>query len=290
MRRFVERGTDYPLEHGKLSVYETNCSCKDVKFYFKQHTLTLMVAGHKSITTSNLKLEFFPGTFYIPEKDTVHHVDIPNASFDHPTKCLVLETDPTFLHDFYQELSVGEAKAAIFHGQPDQLEHDYFFSNDQKIIDNFIRLYNHQRKDQNRPNQLIGTLILKELLLRVFQTKGLHLLKRNLESKVEAKEIRKSIAYIRNHLDQKISVDQLADVSDMGITTFYKKFKAETGYSPADYILRERIGLSKIMIQKGHTVLKEVAFRSGFNSYEYFCNSFKKLEKIKPVEYRRQFA
>ena len=290
MRRFVERGTDYLLEHGKLSVYETNCSCKDVKFYFKQHTLTLMVAGHKSIATSNLKLEFFPGTFYIPEKDAVHHVDIPNASFDHPTKCLVLEVDPTFLHDFYQNLSVHEGQAQVYHARPEQLEHDYFFSNDHGIIDNFVRLYEHQLKEQDRPSELIGTLILKELLLRVFQTPGLHLLKRNFESKVDAKEIRRSIDYIRKHLSDKISVEQLAGISQLGITTFYKKFKAETGYSPADYILRERIGHSKIMIQKGDIILKEVAFRSGFNSYEYFCNSFKKIEKIRPVEYRRLYA
>ncbi|MGD1846760.1 MAG: hypothetical protein ACFB10_15330, partial [Salibacteraceae bacterium] len=82
--RFIERGTDYQLRRGTLSVYETNCSCKNVKFHFNRFMLTLMLSGHKTIEGERLKFEFFPGTFFIPEKDAVIDVSIPNASIDNP--------------------------------------------------------------------------------------------------------------------------------------------------------------------------------------------------------------
>ena len=66
--QFIERATEYPLANGMLTVYETNCPCRDVKFYFEEHVLTIMLAGHKTITNERMVVEFFPNTFFIPEK------------------------------------------------------------------------------------------------------------------------------------------------------------------------------------------------------------------------------
>ena len=103
VEKFIERATDFQLEHGKLSVYETNCACRDVKFFFEQNVLTVMLSGHKTVVSKKLKVEFFPGTFFIPESNTVQKVDIANASVNNPTKCLVLELNPSFLSSFHQE-------------------------------------------------------------------------------------------------------------------------------------------------------------------------------------------
>ncbi|MEO1627134.1 MAG: AraC family transcriptional regulator, partial [Bacteroidota bacterium] len=83
---------------------------------------------------------------------------------------------------------------------------------------------------------------------------------------------------------------QLARVSGLGMTTFYKKFKSSTDYSPIDFIQRERINLSKVMIANRQYGLKEIAYRCGFNSYEYFCSSFKKLEQVKPSDFKKRQA
>lgn len=286
--KFIERGTDYSLEYGKLSVYETNCSCRDIKFYFEQHVLTLMFSGHKTIITDNLRFEFFPGTFFIPESRTVHTVHIPNASLDNPTKCLVLELDPDFLNSYYEEVFYQTENAALFRQEASPKDLRYFFSNDRRLIEAFIRLYEHRLLDHTRGNALIGTLLLKEVLLRVFQTDGLYLLKHNFEQQVADRSIQRSIAYIRSHLGQKITVEQLAQVSGVGLTTFFKRFKRATGLSPVDYLLRERIKQSKILILKNQINLKEVAYRCGFNSYEYFCSCFKKIEREKPTEFKRK--
>ena len=91
VEQFIERGTSYSLRNGKLSLYETNCACKDIQFYFDQYVMTLMLSGHKTIVSDHLKFEFFPGTFFIPEKEVINSVSIPNASIYNPTQCLVLE-------------------------------------------------------------------------------------------------------------------------------------------------------------------------------------------------------
>ncbi|MEN0046251.1 MAG: helix-turn-helix domain-containing protein [Bacteroidota bacterium] len=286
--KFIERGTEYSLEYGKLVVYETNCACKDIKFYFEQYTLTLMLSGHKTIVTDNLSLEFFPGTFYIPEPEIIHTVHIPNATFDNPTKCLVLELQPSFLSQYYEQIQLSEKDVQLLKAEPDNPDLPHFFSNNRYMIDTFSRLYEHLLRERSRANEMIATLLVKELLLRVFQTDGLFLLKQNFEQKIADASIQRSVAYIRKRLANKITVEQLAKVAKLGTTTFFKKFKNSTGLSPVDYILKERIKQAKILMLKDQLSLKEIAYRCGFNSYEYFCNSFKKIEQMRPKDYRKQ--
>lgn len=285
--KFIERGTDFPLKNGKLSIYETNCSCKDIKFYFEQHVFTLMMSGHKSIESDNLKFEFFPNTFFIPEKNSINNVSIPNASIYNPTKCLLLELNPSFLKSVYEEILFSESNTEILH-QPTEDIQPYFLSNDQLLISTFIRLYEIQFKDHSICKPLVEDLIIKEILYRIFKTEGLHLLKQNFENNISDHNIRKVISFINHNIDKKLTVMALAKIAGMGQTTFFKVFKKSVGLTPTDYILQERIRQAKIMIQKGRMPLQEIAFKCGFNSYEYFCSSFKKNEKMKPTDFKKE--
>jgi len=287
LETFIERGTDYPLENGKLSIYETNCACKNVQFYFEQNVFTLMLSGHKTIETDSLKFEFFPGTFFIPEKGKITKVSIPNASIDNPTKCLVLDLDPSFLHAVYEEVLYSKMSKSLLYNHTPETDNQYFFSNDKLLCQAFIRLYKNQIQCKVPSKSLIDSLIIKEMLLRLFSTEGLLLLKMNFEKSVADDSVQKAISYIKNNIHEKLTVQNLAKISSLGQTTFFKKFKHCTGYSPVDYILRERIRQAKILIQKNNLSLQEIAFKCGFNSYQYFCNSFKKIEKEKPSAFKK---
>lgn len=287
VEKFIERGTDYQLKNGKLSVYETNCACRDIKFYFDHFVITIMVAGHKTIVTNNLKFEFFPGTLFIPERETINSVSIPNATINSPTKCLVLELRPSYIQSFYEEVLCSEVNKKILYDELEESTCDYFFSNEELLIKAFKRLYDHQLQRPSPTKEMIDDLIIKEMLLRIFNTEGGLLLKRNFEKSISEDSIRKAIHYIHHNIQEKLTAQKLAKVSGLGQTTFFKKFKACTGSSPIDYILNERIRQSKIMISKNQLNLQEIAYQCGFNSYEYFCSSFKKIEHLKPTEFKK---
>ena len=284
--QFIERATEYPLEHGVLTIYETNCPCRDVKFFFEENVLTLMLRGHKTVVSEKLTVEFFPNTFFIPEKNCVQTIAIPNASFDNPTKCLVLNVEKSFLAQAYHDLQLNEASKDILFKNGEEEMGNHFMSNESCLIENFKRLYKARLRMPSKANEMICTLYLKELLLRLYQTRALVLLKDNFEEKEINPTIQKAIRYIKSNLQNKITVKELASLAGLGVTSFNNKFKAATGFSPIEFLFKERINHAKILILKEELPLKEIAFNCGFNSYEYFCSSFKKLENIKPSEFK----
>lgn len=246
-----------------------------------------MLAGHKRIESEHLTFEFFPGTFFIPERGVVNTVTISNASIYNPTKCLVLELNPSFIKSLYEELWLTDSGNMLEHDPPEK-EQTYFLSNDKLLLKAFTRLYDLQLQDNSKCRPLVEDLVIKEMLYRVFITDGVHLLKHSFEHGVSDQNIRSLLSYIKHNIQHKLSTPALAKKAGMGQTTFFKVFKESTGKTPAEYILHERIRQAKVMIQKGRNSLQEVAFNSGFNSYEYFCSSFKKIEGLKPSQYRRK--
>ncbi|MEM6631865.1 MAG: helix-turn-helix domain-containing protein [Bacteroidota bacterium] len=285
---FVERGTLYKMEHATLSVYETNCPCKGVEFTFHRHMLTLMLSGHKTIYFNDNRFEFFPGTLYIPTKDTLQVIDIPNASLTNPTKCLVLDIQPSFLQTFTHEI-IDREENDWFVDQLTVLDRPtHFLSNDEPTIACFKRLYEYQLQITSRPDELIAEMVLKELVLRIFKTKGRIYLLNNFNNQID-ENIQKNILYIRANLSKQLSIGELAHQSGFGKTNYFHKFKEATGMTPVNFILKERIEYAKKLISP-HSSLQSIAFQSGFNSYEHFCKSFKKFEQLTPLKYKQSKA
>lgn len=285
--RFVERGTHYEFVLGnKLSVYETNMPCKDVEFYFNRYVITLMMVGHKTVKSENVQIEFYPGMIFIPEKGVVQKIDITNASLSNPTKCLVLDVAPEFLETFYEELLHGHYGFFLNQDALMPKSANYSCVNDEASIESFQRLYKSVKETTSERDDIIHAIMLKELLSRLFLTEVGFLLKDNFQNRIKDKEVAAAVDYIKTNLTNKITIDDLVDISCIGKTNLFARFKNSIGITPVSYIMKERIDLAKKLIKKTDD-LQSVAFQSGFNSYEHFCNSFKTIEGISPSGFRK---
>ena len=259
-----------------------------MSFFFEESVLTLMLSGHKTIVTDRMTIEFFPNTFFIPEKNCLQTLVIPNASTDNPTKCLVLRIDKAYQERVFRDLQFNSGDQNILYNNNQNEEIHHFMSNDIALIENLTRLYQLRKKKETKGNEMICTLFINELLLRVYQTKALLLLKEGFGSEKVDPDIQKTLNYIKNNFNQKITVKELASISGLGLTSYTNKFKACLGETPIEYVFKERINQAKILIRKDKMKLKEIAYNCGFNSYEYFCTRFKKVENIRPSEFKNK--
>lgn len=284
---FIERGIEYDIDHANLVVYETNAPCKNIEFIFDSYTITMMIEGHKTITSEPLKLEFFPGTLFIPHKNVVQEVAIPNASFDNPTKCLVLNIDSKFLRAYIDELLVSHQHQNIIPNNVAKASIDHFISNDKRTLKCFEKIYECVIHARNKYDRLITTLHLKELIIRLLQTPCYQLLFDISKKNALSDEIDNTIRYIKANIRESITLDELVKVSGLGRTTLHTQFKTLLHTTPAKYILNEKITLAKRHIAE-FVDLKALAYECGFNSYENFSKSFKRIAGESPSEYKKK--
>lgn len=97
----------------------------------------------------------------------------------------------------------------------------------------------------------------------------------------------KTIEYINEHLLDTFSLDELSEKLYYNGTYISRKFKAITGLSIQQYILRKRIYLAQNYLSEGKSVT-ESGMLSGFGDYSNFSKIFKKNVGVSPKQYQKR--
>jgi AraC family L-rhamnose operon regulatory protein RhaS len=88
-------------------------------------------------------------------------------------------------------------------------------------------------------------------------------------------------------LDQPWNLDTMARCCGMKRTRFASVVKMLTGYPPAQYLNRIRLEKACAMLRSSHMSVTEIAFECGYNSSQYFSETFRRNVRMSPSEYRR---
>jgi len=96
-------------------------------------------------------------------------------------------------------------------------------------------------------------------------------------------------AYILEHISQEsIRMEEIALSLNISHSTLYRKIKALTDLSGAEYIRRTRIIHSAELMREGHCNVSEAAYKCGFSSLPYFRAAFKEVFDMTPSEYLKK--
>lgn len=100
--------------------------------------------------------------------------------------------------------------------------------------------------------------------------------------------IRNSCEYIKSHITEDISIQELAKRA--GYTEYYfsHKFKKEVGCSVNEYILNEKIEQAKLLLSGTTENIQSISDNLAFSNRSYFYTCFQKITGTSPTEYRKQ--
>lgn len=93
--------------------------------------------------------------------------------------------------------------------------------------------------------------------------------------------------YIAENLNEKLTVQGLADKTMMSISHFSRVFKQQTGFSPYEYVLLTRLNKAKYLLQKTEMSVAAIAYETGFNSESNFICFFTENEGVSPGKFRK---
>lgn len=102
----------------------------------------------------------------------------------------------------------------------------------------------------------------------------------------ERPEIRKVKNYIREHLKEELSVEDMADMVSMSKSYFSHLFKRETGKSFVDYLNQARLEQAQKLLLGTSMRISEIAELCGYQNMNYFGILFKRVTGRSPGEFR----
>lgn len=95
--------------------------------------------------------------------------------------------------------------------------------------------------------------------------------------------------YIEKHIQEKISIEELAALTSIGRRSFERRFKKATNNSVLEYINRVKIEFAKRSFESSRKNINEVMYDVGYTDTKSFRSIFKKITGLTPIEYRNKY-
>ncbi len=98
--------------------------------------------------------------------------------------------------------------------------------------------------------------------------------------------IHRARAYIENHQQEDLHVDDVSRALNVSVFYFCKVFKKATGLTFTEYLSKVRVLRAQKLLADPHVRVAEVAFCVGFQSLTHFNRVFRKLTGLSPSAFR----
>ena len=108
--------------------------------------------------------------------------------------------------------------------------------------------------------------------------------------KVSRKEYLKNlndvVEFINSNLDKKISINELAEISNLSPFHFHRIMKSLLGEPIGNYITRSRVETAALLIRYTNLEIQEIAYNVGYDKPSSLNKIFKQYYNISPTDYR----
>ena len=101
--------------------------------------------------------------------------------------------------------------------------------------------------------------------------------------------LRDLLEWLRAHLDQPLTVRQLAARANMSERTFARRFVQDTGTTPQRWLIGQRILLAQQLLEESDETVDAIADRTGFGNATALRHHFRAWRGTTPNAYRRLF-
>jgi AraC-like DNA-binding protein len=158
-------------------------------------------------------------------------------------------------------------------------------NSDPRTYDDFSMLAKNiaQNSQKSFISGLETTGILKQLFSRFLN-------QATYKQEITDKRIKKALRYIREHINENIYVNDLAEICGLNHDYFTRSFKKEMQSTPMQYIIRKKIEKAQLLILVTNAdSIKDIAYNLSFDSDTHFYRAFKKVTGMSPITYKNQY-
>ena len=99
----------------------------------------------------------------------------------------------------------------------------------------------------------------------------------------------KLVEYVHEHVSQPLSVEQLAKLAGMSISTLERRFRSHLGTSPKRFILHSKVTAACERLLSTPMTISEISESLGYNEHASFTRAFTAVMHMSPTAYRKYY-
>lgn len=175
---------------------------------------------------------------------------------------------------------------SIFTNRPKEFNNIIFLNKNKNDIENILNRIINEYSSDNSLTEKLQNLLINELLIYIsrilpyemndFNSKGFNLV-RNLKNEFET------------NYYKEFRLDDLAIKYNTSVSTLTHTFKKIVGVSVYEYLLSCRMAAAKTYLSKSDLSIGEIVEKCGFTDNSNFSRSFKKINNLTPLEFRKKY-
>jgi AraC-like DNA-binding protein len=251
--------------------YDSTQSSTKTRVTIRKNVFSFLLEGEKVAYLAGDPIRIVPGQFLLMAAGNCLMTE--RLSINGGYRSLLFFFDDELLQDFYQKHSAlaGAGQSPVVGFEADE------------FISTYLRSLQLMMDATPALQEEMQLLKLEELLLYLAgkypeQLQSLH------RMDTGDKELK---AAIEGNLDHSITVEELAFVCNMSLSTFKRRFSRLYGTTPNKWMLQKRMEQAALLLQ-GQEKPSEVYHQVGYENHSSFTESFKQVYGVTPSEFQRQ--
>lgn len=100
--------------------------------------------------------------------------------------------------------------------------------------------------------------------------------------------VQEAVMFISRHLDQRLTVREIADAAHLSTSRLAHVFKQQIGISPARFVEERRLDRARVLLESSSLPVGAISNAIGFSTQFYFATRFRAQTGMSPSDWRRR--
>ena len=236
-----------------------------------QPRFCLVLQGAKEVTIGERRMRYDTNHYFIASLEVPATGCIIEASANHPYIGLSMGLDPELLAALISDTPAStDVETSSFAVSPVTTQ----------LLDPWVRLL--ALLDAPQEIAVLAPMIEREILYRLLQGPQGPVLRQIARSDSRLGQVRRAIAWIREHYDQPLRIETLAELAGMSAASFHRHFKAATAMSPLQYQKCLRLQQARRLLIANQDATR-AGYAVGYESASQFSREYARLFGLPPA-------
>ncbi|MBZ8135040.1 AraC family transcriptional regulator [Afifella sp. IM 167] len=234
----------------------------------------LVAQGAKRVMLGERLFRYGAGDYLIVSVDLPVVGEICQASREEPYLALAISLETRLLASMLLELGEAQEEAPVTPG----------FSVSAvtaELADSLLRLM--RLLDRPEDIAMLAPLVEREILYRLLKSPQGATIRQIALADSRLSQVSRAIAWIKEHYDHPLKIEDMAEVAGMSPSSFHRHFKAVTAMSPLNFQKQIRLQKARHILLTERANAGSVGFAVGYGSPSQFSREYARLFGAPPA-------